>query len=429
MSAKAMTKLLQQKYNTLNGQPFNILDVTVNVPGDELLNDVTVYLDKESATTVEWLDEDALLVFGHQLLEEAFIQMAAPARCSLHLSYQFFDAAVSEYERDETYYIGDWWDGELGYWVTRTYLNLYYDEQAEQILSCDTWFNSWRRSYRPERSKLLAFADDETFAAFWNEVLQAPKYATLSILAIDIYQMAHGYKVCQIEIPPREAAQLKKSEYLALVLGCRFFTYALRYYQNRLRKVRVKITTAEEEIVSFEKRGPQDYWYQSWLDQESVRLQLSTPLVFNGRAKRALVKYLTKQFTFRVLRITVLTVKVFEEKALQTSIMVEVKTNITTKVTDRLMSTAEKCVWDIYEYYGQPKGCRLKIQDRTLGWYVMVQLRQMEDGYRLIRQSSGKSYETVFVPQESFLNRLSDLFQRNWQQYRYEYRPTKLIEK
>lgn len=428
MSAELLTTFLQQKYSSVNGLPFTITNVTINVPGDELANDVTVYLDKESATTVEALSEAQLLALGHDLLEGAFLQMAAPSRCSLHLAYQFFAPDVANYEGDESYFVGDWWESEVGYWVVRTYLNFYYDEQAAEVLAYNSWFSPWLRNYRPERSKLLYFAGAAEFEQFWDEIVQAPKFAELPIEAVFMDEVAPGYKLCQIEVTPQGAAQLQENEYMTLVLGCRFFVYALRFYRDTVRKIQVKITAAGNELVYFERRS-RTYWYQSWLDDEPVRLQLTQPLVFNGRAKRALKAYLQQQFTFRRFRLEVAGVKLPEEKIRSAIITVTVpRPYLFQWSADKLLETAAKLIWDVFAYYGRPPRCVLRIQEKNLQWHVAVRLEQLETGYRLIRRSNLKSYETIYIDKDKFLSSLGNLRQRDWEKYRYVYRPAKVIK-
>lgn len=430
MSAELLTKFLQQKYTLLNETPFNIVNVVINVPGDELVNDVTIYLDKESATTIESLPELELVRFGHGLLEDVFLQLAAPPQCSLHLTYQFFDDVAKAYKDDETYYVGDWWEEQQGFWIARVYLNVVYDEQAKDKLLYDSWINGRRRYYRPEQSKLLYFANANQFKQFWDSILQIPSYANLPVKAVTVDELGHKYQRLEIVLTSAGGDGLKQDEYTAIVLGWRFFMYAQRFYDGRMRKVWLKITAGEETLVSFESHN-KHCQYRSWLDEEWTEFKLKGPPVFNGRAKRELKKYLKRRFqTFwRLGRLQVYSVRVYEKNGYQVSLSVG---NVfwfyfNKRGIESLLLRTEKLVWDVYNYYERPRRCTLKLYHGD-GWHLLVRLDEIDGGYRLIRQTSARNYEPVFFDDGGILAKLSEPFQKDWDQYRYVYRPVNEVE-
>lgn len=244
MSADALTRFLKHKYSQLNDTPFGIVDVVINAPEDGLLNDVTVYVNKESGMTLEALSENQLIRFGHELLEDIFLQLVAPPKCSLHLVYQFFDAAVASYENDPHYFVGDYWESEQGYWIARNYLDLFYDEAADPVLTYQSWLNEWVYGYRPDSSQLLALVNPADFEQFLYAILETPPFAELKLTAVTADELAHRFYRYIIEAR-RPLVLLERNEEDVITLVYQLFEYALRCHKNESRKAKQPILVSD----------------------------------------------------------------------------------------------------------------------------------------------------------------------------------------
>ncbi|MCB0033522.1 MAG: hypothetical protein KDE51_05875, partial [Anaerolineales bacterium] len=386
---------------------------------DELLNDVTVYLDKESATTIEALNENQLFLLGHKMLEDAFMQLAAPITCSLHLIRQFFDADLTQFETDDSYFIGDYWDDKHGYWIARSYLDLFYDEQTRPILTGGSWLSDWVQEYQPPRSMLLGLANTFSLEEFLHAILETPTYDDLTIRTIEIDELAHDQQRCVVRVS-WSRLPLERNEFGIIGLGYQLFSYLLRYYGDTVSRLWLKIIQWDSELVSFEKREDR-YWYSSWLDNESTRFELDEPVVFNGRAKREFKDYLQQQLLQGRSYLTLHDFTVRDKVGWLVAMTVESTLDAWLKARNDLFDEMERLIWDVFTYYQQPPWCVLKIQ--TKKWHLTVRLEQVDHGYFLERltEETGPNRSLLRDKPKEDAVFLTKRFKHDWNQYRYLY--------